>query len=211
MQQLTRIDQHLAELDHALRVLVAPARAARPTPAASATETELPDADRRAAAELMRVNHVGEVCAQALYRSQARWARDPALKAELLAAAQEETDHLAWCAERLAELNARPSALNPLWYVGAYAFGWIAGRIGDDANLSFVIETERQVEAHLTDHLSRLPATDQRSRAIVETMRADEARHADEAERRGGQKPSALIGGLMALAAGVMKRVAAKI
>ncbi len=134
----------------------------------------------------MRVNHVGEVCAQALYQAQAVTAREPALRAQMLRAAREESDHLAWTQQRLDALGARPSRLNPLWYAGAFAIGLAAGRLGERASLGFVVETERQVEQHLAGHLQRLPAADLASRAVVEQMQADEARHAAEAENAGG-------------------------
>jgi ubiquinone biosynthesis monooxygenase Coq7 len=137
----------------------------------------------------MRVNHTGEVCAQALYVGQAAVARDAATRAQLLGAAQEETDHLAWCAQRLRELDSRPSLLNPLWYAGSYAIGVAAGLRGDGWNLGFVVETERQVEAHLGEHLKRLPPEDLRSRAILETMKEDEAAHAE--HRRGSRRSRA--------------------
>jgi len=134
---------------------------------------------------LMRVDHVGEVCAQALYQAQALTARSPALRARMLAAARDETDHLAWTEQRLAELRDRPSLLNPLWYAGAFTIGLVAGRFGDRVSLGFVVETEHQVEAHLAGHLERLPAADRRSRAIVEQMKTDERRHADDALAEG--------------------------
>jgi ubiquinone biosynthesis monooxygenase Coq7 len=168
----------------------------------------LEDEERRHAAGLMRINHVGEVCAQALYVGQAAVARDPETRAALLAAAAEETDHLAWCAERLDELDSRPSLLNPVWYAGSYAIGLLAGLRGDGWNLGFVVETERQVEAHLHEHLERLPPGDGRSRAILKTMKADEARHAEQAEAAGARVLPAPIPRLMALASGVMKAVA---
>jgi ubiquinone biosynthesis monooxygenase Coq7 len=145
----------------------------------------LTDTERRLSGALMRVNHVGEVCAQALYDAQALAARTPALRDQMRRAAAEETDHLAWTRERLAQLGSRPSLLNPLWYAGAFVIGLAAGRMGDATSLGFVLETERQVEAHLAGHLERLPAADTASRAIVQTMKEDEARHADEAQEAG--------------------------
>ena len=133
----------------------------------------------------MRVNHVGEVCAQALYQAQAMATRDPALRSHFEHAAREETDHLAWTQQRLDELGARPSLLNPLWYAGAFGIGWLAGRTGDALSLGFVVETERQVERHLQQHLTRLPAEDRASRAIVQKMMEDEAHHAEQAEHAG--------------------------
>jgi ubiquinone biosynthesis monooxygenase Coq7 len=159
----------------------------------------------------MRINHVGEVCAQALYVGQAAVARDDATRRQLLAAAQEETDHLAWCADRLRELDSRPSLLNPLWYAGSYAIGALAGLRGDGWNLGFVVETERQVEAHLDQHLQQLPEADARSRAILETMKADEARHADNAQAQGARRLPQPIPTLMAAASKLMKTVAYRI
>jgi ubiquinone biosynthesis monooxygenase Coq7 len=156
----------------------------------------------------MRINHVGEVCAQALYVGQAAVARDPATREHLLEAAQEETDHLAWCADRLRELDSRPSLFNPLWYAGSYAIGTLAGLRGDGWNLGFVVETERQVEAHLDEHLQTLPEADLRSRAILTTMKADEARHADNAEQAGARILPQPIPTIMAAASKLMKTVA---
>ncbi len=161
--------------------------AQRANPSTGEADVVLDDAERRHAAGLMRINHVGEVCAQALYVGQAAVARDETTRAHLLAAAQEETDHLAWCAQRLDELDSRPSLLNPLWYAGSYAIGALAGLRGDGWNLGFVVETERQVEAHLDEHLQTLPAADARSRAILAVMKADEARHADHAQAQGAR------------------------
>ena len=171
----------------------------------------LDDDERRHAAGLMRVNHVGEVCAQALYVGQAAVARDERTRAQLLAAAQEETDHLAWCAERLRELDSRPSLLNPLWYAGSYAIGVLAGLRGDGWNLGFVVETERQVEAHLDEHLQTLPEADARSRAILATMKADEARHADHAQAPGARLLPPPVPTLMAAASKLMKTIAYRI
>jgi ubiquinone biosynthesis monooxygenase Coq7 len=159
----------------------------------------------------MRVNHVGEVCAQALYQAQALTARTPELRDRMQAAAKEELDHLAWTAQRLQELGDRPSLLNPLWYAGSFAIGVLAGRLGDARSLGFVIETERQVEQHLAGHLDRLPASDDRSRAIVEQMRADERRHADDALDAGGQVLPAPARWLMRAAAKVMTTTAHRI
>ena len=182
--------------------------AERRNPGIDEIESAMDDGARRHAAGLMRVNHTGEVCAQALYVGQAAVARDEATRAQLLAAAQEETDHLAWCAERLEELHSRPSLLNPLWYAGSYAIGLAAGLRGDGWNLGFVVETERQVEAHLEEHLQTLPSEDRRSRAILETMKTDEARHADHAEQAGARVLPPPIPRMMALASSIMKAVA---
>jgi 3-demethoxyubiquinol 3-hydroxylase len=159
----------------------------------------------------MRVNHVGEVCAQALYQAQALTARSPQLREQMLAAAREETDHLAWTQERLRELNDRPSWLNPLWYAGSFAIGLVAGRLGDAASLGFVVETERQVEAHLASHLERLPVGDAASRAIVNQMKQDEARHADEALAAGAAPMPEPVKWLMKASARVMTTVAHRV
>jgi len=198
----------LGEAQAALATLFAKPQAARPTPGESLPEAALDADGRRHAAGLMRINHAGEVCAQALYLGQAAVARDPATRRHLLAAAQEETDHLAWCAERLQALGSAPSRLNPLWYAGSFALGAAAGLRGDGWNLGFVVETERQVEAHLDEHLARLPAGDQRSRAILETMKADEARHADKALEAGARPLPAPVPQAMALASALMKAIA---
>jgi ubiquinone biosynthesis monooxygenase Coq7 len=205
------LDRLLIEAQRALDTSLGPARAERANPADTEGDLVLDEPDRRHAAGLMRVNHTGEVCAQALYVGQAAVARDPATKAQLMAAAQEETDHLAWCAERLKELDSRPSLFNPLWYAGSYAIGLAAGLRGDGWNLGFVAETERQVEAHLHEHLERLPPGDGRSRAILETMKADEARHAEDAEQAGARVLPPPIPRLMALASGVMKAIAYRV
>ncbi|MBS0321405.1 MAG: 2-polyprenyl-3-methyl-6-methoxy-1,4-benzoquinone monooxygenase [Proteobacteria bacterium] len=178
-------DELIIGFDRALRTLSGVAYASRPTPGAAVPPPELSAAERSHAAGLMRVNHTGEVCAQALYSAQSLITRDAALKAQYAAAATEEEDHLAWTRERLAELGSRASLLDPLWYAGAFAIGVVAGAAGDRANLGFVVETERQVEEHLTAHIDALPAADARSRAIVEQMRDDEARHGAAAQEAG--------------------------
>jgi 3-demethoxyubiquinol 3-hydroxylase len=204
-------DRLLASADNALRTLFGSAPAGRPNPAALAGADAL-DAfspeERREAGALMRVNHVGEVCAQALYQAQALTARSDALRRQMAEAAREEADHLAWTEQRLAELGASASLLNPLWYAGAFGIGLLAGRLGDAVSLGFVIETERQVERHLAGHLDRLPAQDKRSRAIVEAMQADEARHADQALDAGGAPLPLPVAWLMRGAARVMTTVA---
>ena len=166
VRHLSPLDRLLVEAQRALETTLGDPAAARPYPA-TAADPELADPARRHAAGLMRINHVGEVCAQGLYFGQAAVARDPATRQHLLEAAQEETDHLAWCAARLRELDSRPSLFNPLWYAGSYAIGTLAGLRGDGWNLGFVVETERQVEAHLEEHLQTLPEADLRSRAIL--------------------------------------------
>lgn len=207
-RHLTPLDRLLADAQNALETVAGAPRAARPNPGAGEADVVLDEAERRHAAGLMRINHVGEVCAQALYVGQAAVARDPATRAQLHASAQEETDHLAWCADRLRELDSRPSVFNPLWYAGSYAIGVAAGLRGDGWNLGFVVETERQVEAHLQEHLRTLPAADARSRAILEVMKDDEVRHADHAQAAGARRLPPPIPTLMATASKLMKAVA---
>lgn len=215
------LDRFIPEFDRALRAVAGVTRASRPNPADAViastspdradNATKLSEAERRHAAGLMRVNHVGEVCAQALYQGQALFARDPAIRAQLDEAAREEEDHLAWCAQRLQELNDRPSFLNPLWYAGAFAIGAVAGRLGDKISLGFVAETERQVEHHLDGHLDKLPEQDSRSRAIVAQMRDDEIRHGDNARQAGGIELPAPIRQAMRAASRVMTATAYRI
>lgn len=205
-------DALLNAADTALRTLSGGARAARPLPAGADTAGHEMSADqRRLSGALMRVNHVGEVCAQALYQAQAFTARDPALRDSMNQAARDELDHLAWTAQRLEELGDRPSLLNPLWYAGAFAIGLAAGRASDAVSLGFLSETERQVEQHLAGHLDRLPAEDERSRAIVAQMKIDEARHAQHAEASGAQPLPRLVTGLMRAASKVMTFTAHRI
>ena len=175
------VDSLISEFDRALRAVAGVAEAARPSPAATVAEGDLTSADREHAAALMRVNHVGEVCAQALYQGQALTARDTHARATLQEAAREEQDHLAWSAERIRELGGRLSVLNPLWYAGSLAIGAAAGALGDRWNLAFLAETERQVEEHLAGPLRALPEADRRTRTVIEAMRADEARHRERA------------------------------
>ena len=198
------IDQAIIEFDKALRTVLAPARSVRPVPGEGIPDAEMSEAERAHAAALMRVNHVGEVCAQALYQGQSIMSRDPAIRDTLRQASQEETEHLAWTERRIAELGGRKSLLNPVWYGGALAIGMLAGRFGDRWNLGFLAETERQVEQHLKGHLDTLPAADQRSRAIVEQMKVDEADHADMAVRLGAHELPAPAKSVMKLAARVM-------
>ncbi|MCD9027292.1 2-polyprenyl-3-methyl-6-methoxy-1,4-benzoquinone monooxygenase [Luteimonas sp. BDR2-5] len=202
------LDQLLVETQRALDTVFGNPPATRPNPAASTPDIELDTDERRHAAGLMRINHVGEICAQGLYFGQAAVAREDATRAHLLEAAQEETDHLAWCAQRLRELDSRPSLFNPLWYAGSYALGAAAGLRGDGWNLGFVVETERQVEAHLDEHLRTLPEADQRSRDILRQMKIDEARHAEHAEQAGARVLPQPIPSLMAAASKLMKAVA---
>ena len=231
---LSRRDQWLSTLDQALRTLSGAVSASRPAPQAGAspsptaaqapeapaapglrpssnTSPALSDAERRQSAALMRVNHVGEVCAQALYQAQALTARSPELRAQMLQAAQEELDHLVWTQQRLDALQDRPSLLNPLWYAGAFAIGLAAGRAGDAVSLGFVVETERQVEEHLAGHLDRLPPQDLASRAIVDQMRQDEARHGQDAHAAGAAELPSPVRWVMHAAAKVMTTTAHRI
>ncbi len=202
------IDALMTTADTALRTLFAPPRAALPTPQPAAPAGALTDEEKRLSAALMRVNHVGEVCAQALYTAQAFATRNPDLRAHFTRACIEETDHLAWTKQRLDELGSRPSLLNPLWYAGAFGIGLLAGRLGDPVSLGFVVETERQVEAHLMGHMDRLPAGDTASRAIVKQMAEDEVRHAVDAQKAGAMELPPPVKGLMKAAAKVMTTVA---
>ena len=198
--------------DSALRTLFAEPRASRPTPLASRAELALTADEQRESAALMRVNHVGEVCAQALYTGQALACQNPTLRAQLSEASREETDHLAWTQQRLNELKGRPSLLNPLWYAGAFAIGYAAGKLGgDQVSLGFVVETERQVEAHLQSHMDLLPAADNASRAIVAQMKADEIAHAQMAMKAGAVELPGPVKSAMQLAAKVMTTVAHRI
>ncbi len=205
-KSLTGLDLLLAEADRALRTLAAVAHPARPNPAGDTPSEPLSDRDRKHAAGLMRVNHAGEIAAQALYQGQALTARNPAVRESLRQASEEEGDHLAWCEERLRELDARPSILNPLWYAGSFAIGALAGALGDRISLGFVAETERQVEGHLHEHLERLPRDDERSRRIIEQMKQDEVRHGEHARSAGGLPLPAPISRLMRLTSQIMTR-----
>ena len=201
-------DRLIGSFDRVLRALFVPPVAARDMPRPDAPQRPLDDAERRHSAGLMRVNHVGEVCAQALYAGQAAAARNDALRDELLATGREEGDHLAWTASRLDELGSRPSLLNPLWYAGSFAMGWLAGKAGDAVSLGFVVETERQVEEHLASHLATLPADDHASRAIVEAMRQDEIRHGEKALQSGAATLPPAVGTAMRGVAKVMTTTA---
>jgi ubiquinone biosynthesis monooxygenase Coq7 len=211
------LDTFISAADRALRALLAPPAAGRPMPAPAplpAREAQRADAalpvpalsadQKRESAALMRVNHAGEVAAQALYHAQALFARDAEVRDFMLHAAREETDHLSWCETRLKELGARPSVLNPLWYAGSFGIGALAALLGDRASLGFVAETERQVEGHLKSHLDRLPREDLRSRAIVEAMCHDEAGHGREARNAGGATLPGPVRELMRRTARVM-------
>ena len=202
------LDDLIVSFDRALRTLAGQPMASRSVPGAHLADADLGADERRHAAGLMRVNHTGEVCAQALYAAQALVARDPRVKREFAQAAREEEEHLAWTQQRLGELDDRPSLLNPLWYAGSFAIGVAAGFAGDRVNLGFVVETEQQVEEHLTRHMERLPAADARSRAIVEKMRDDEARHGAMARTAGAIDLPLPVKGLMRVAADVMRVVA---
>ncbi len=204
---MTPLDQWITAAGGALRTLSGSTRAMRPLPEAAHVQ-QLSESDRREAGALMRVNHVGEVCAQALYHAQSLMTRNDALRKHFVAAAREEGDHLAWTESRLRDLGARRSLLNPMWYAGAFAIGLVAGRAGDGASLGFVVETERQVEQHLASHLSRLPADDLASRAVVEQMRSDEAQHASSAEAAGAMPMRWPVRWAMRLAAKVMTTTA---
>ena len=199
------LDAAIAALDRGLRAVFAPATATRPVPAGGGAGADpLTDAERRASAALMRVNHAGELAAQALYHGQALMARGADTRDMLLAAARSESDHLAWCETRLRELGARTSLLNPLWYAGSFAIGALAALAGDRASLGFVAETERQVEGHLDAHLGRLPAGDGRSRAILEQMRAEEIEHGARAAAAGASPLPGAVRALMRHTARVM-------
>ena len=204
-------DAWLNAADAALRTLFVTPRAKVPCPTPKSPEVDLSEAERQLSGALMRVNHVGEVCAQALYTAQALTTGNSQLRAQFAQASAEETDHLAWTEQRLNALGAHPSLLNPLWYAGAFGLGLIAGRLGDRVSLGFVVETERQVEAHLESHLSRLPPGDLASRAIVAQMKEDEARHAQNAQDAGAMQLPVPVQGLMRLAAKVMTTVAHRI
>ena len=205
---ITPTDALLTAADTALRTLFSPPRAAAPTPQATRPGTALSEDEKRLSAALMRVNHVGEVCAQALYTAQALTTPNPALRAHFMRACAEETDHLAWTKQRLDELGSRTSLLNPLWYAGAFGIGLLAGRLGNAVSLGFVVETERQVEAHLLGHLDRLPAGDTASRAIVAQMAADEVKHAVDAQKAGAAELPGPVKELMRSAAKVMTTTA---
>jgi 3-demethoxyubiquinol 3-hydroxylase len=208
MRHFSPTDQWIQTVDTALRTLWGRSHAHRESPAPANSPESLTPSERKLSGALMRVNHVGEVCAQALYQAQALSTPTPALKAHFEQAAREEEDHLAWTQQRLASLGTHASRLNPLWYAGAFGLGWVAGRAGDTWSLGFVVETERQVEAHLEQHLSRLPSQDLSSRAIVTQMKADEAAHAQQAERAGAQPLPQVVRALMRGAAKVMTTTA---
>jgi ubiquinone biosynthesis monooxygenase Coq7 len=208
----TPLDAVLSLADNALRTVFANHHPQRACPQGPIADAPLSEQERREAGALMRVNHVGEVCAQALYNAQAWATQNAALKAHFTEASQEETDHLAWTEQRLSELGGRTSLLNPLWYAGAFGIGLLAGKLGGDRiSLGFVVETERQVEAHLQSHLDRLPAGDNSSRAIVQQMKADEVRHALDAQKAGAVELPSPVKSAMRVAAKVMTTVAHRV
>jgi ubiquinone biosynthesis monooxygenase Coq7 len=200
------IDRLIIEFDRTLRTLLADAQSVRPHPDATLAETPLEEAEKKQAAALMRVNHTGEVCAQALYNGQSLTARNPETIAALRQASREETEHLAWCDKRIGELGGHKSVFNPLFYSGSFALGAIAGALGDKWNLGFLAETERQVGQHLDEHLARLPARDSKSRAILEQMRIDEAEHAATAVAHGAAELPKPAKTVMQLVSKVMTR-----
>ena len=202
------LDPFILELDKALRTLFVAASTARDVPGQACPETALSAPDKRHAAALTRINHVGEVCAQALYQGQALGCRDPEIRQSLKKAADEETEHLAWTERRIRVLGGRKSVLNPVWYLGALSLGAVAGRLGDAWSLGFLAETERQVEAHLDRHLLEFPVQDVKSRLIVEQMKRDEASHAETAVRLGARELPYGVKTAMRLAARVMTRTA---
>lgn len=202
------LDRLIIAFDRGLRAVFAPAQSVRSVPGETLANVELDERERRAAAALMRVNHSGEICAQALYQGQALTARDTAARAALEQAAREETEHLAWTERRIEELGGRKSALNPFWYGGSFAIGAAAGLLGDRWNLGFLAETERQVVEHLEGHLRRLPAQDLKSRAVLEQMRVDEARHATSALEHGGAELPGPVRAAMRCASRVMTHTA---
>ena len=208
---LSALDQLIVELDKGLRTLSGALRTGRPLPGETLPDIDMTDAERRHAAGLMRVNHSGEVCAQALYQGQALASGNAELNDALAGAAREEEDHLAWTESRIRELGGRTSLLAPVWYAGSLAIGFAAGKLGDDWNLGFLKETERQVEAHLQGHLDRLPDADQRTRAIVEQMKDDEAGHADTAGQLGARELPLPVKLAMKLTAKVMTTVAYRV
>jgi ubiquinone biosynthesis monooxygenase Coq7 len=205
------IDDLVLGFDRALRTLAGVSTSVRAVPGGELRDGEMTDAERRHAAGLMRVNHTGEVCAQALYAAQSLVARDADVRARFAQAAREEEEHLAWTQSRLSELHDRTSWLNPLWYAGSFAIGLAAGVAGDRVNLGFVVETERQVEEHLTGHMEDLPPADMKSRAIVDQMRSDEARHGAMAQAAGALDLPLPVKGMMRVAASVMKTLAYRI
>jgi ubiquinone biosynthesis monooxygenase Coq7 len=208
----TPIDRFIIGIDSALRMATGQtAEATRDNPADSVPEIVMEEDQRRHAAGLMRINHAGEICAQALYAGQAATARSADVQADMQQAANEEIDHLSWCRERLDELDSKPSLLDPLWYAGSFAIGAAAGLAGDGWSLGFLKETENQVEAHLEGHIEKLPPEDARSRAILDQMKIDEAKHAKMAEDSGAYDLPQPVRRLMKITAGVMKAIAYRV
>lgn len=205
------LDALIPEFDKALRAVFAQAPTRRPMPGADLAEAELSDSDRAHVAALMRVNHCGEICAQALYQGQALGTRDPRVRRELDQAAWEETEHLNWTETRIAELGGRKSLLNPLWYAGSLAIGYLAGKCGDEWSLGFLAETERQVEGHLDGHIVRLPSHDLKSRQVLDQMKSDEVRHAQTALAHGARELPAAVKLAMRLSSRAMTRIAYRI
>lgn len=208
---MTSLDAAICAFDQTLRSISSVATAARPNPADGIADSAMSDQEKTHAAGLMRVNHVGEVCAQALYAAQSAFAKNPLTREQFQKAGEEEVDHLAWTADRLQELGARPSLLNPLWYAGSFALGAVAAKLGDPISLGFVVETERQVEAHLDRHLDELPPNDLRSRAIVTQMRDDEVAHAKAAGQLGAAELPLPVKQVMQAMAKVMTTAAYRI
>ena len=211
-RNLTPIDRVITIIDQALRLSsgLAP-EPARPSPAEPIPDSEMDEETRKHVAGLMRINHTGEICAQALYAGQAVSARNEAVREEMSAAAKDELDHLSWCEKRLEDLDSHTSVLNPLWYAGSFAIGAIAGIAGDGWSLGFLKETENQVEAHLQDHLDKLPAEDARSHAILDQMKIDEAKHADMADEAGAYDLPDQVRELMRFTSNIMKALAYRI
>ena len=208
LREIPLIDSIIPEIDKALRAVFAAAPTRRPMPGADLPEAEMSEDEKRHVAALMRVNHCGEICAQALYQGQALSSRDPAVRRELEQAAWEETEHLNWTERRIAELGGRKSVLNPLWYAGSVAIGVVAGKFGDAWSLGFLAETERQVEGHLESHKARLPAQDGKSREVLEQMKIDESRHAATARRYGARELPQPVKWAMKLSSKVMTKLA---
>ncbi len=208
MRLLSPLDQFIGAADHFLRSIATTPPSGRPYPAKAIAEAALTDQEKKLSAALMRVNHSGEVAAQALYQGQALTARSPELAQLLKAAAAEEADHLNWTTRRIEALGGRPSVLAPLWYAGAFALGALAGRLGDKVSLGFLAETERQVEQHLMGHMGRLPLADEASRAVVAQMKEDEARHMNSARDHGGADLPRPVQAAMQAGGRVMTRVA---
>jgi ubiquinone biosynthesis monooxygenase Coq7 len=205
---MINLDRFIVEFDKGLRTLFAPAQTVRPQPGRELPEAPLSASDKKLAGALMRVNHSGEICAQALYQGQAITAREPAIQQALQQAAWEETEHLNWCEQRIRDLGSHKSFLNPLWYTGSLAIGALAGALGDKWNLGFLAETEHQVSRHLEGHLARLPAQDEKSRAVLAQMKEDEEKHATTALEHGGAPLPAPVRAAMQLSSRVMTKTA---